>query len=633
MSAISAVWVRAAGMPVDPLRAPLESALEKYGPDCQRAVVADRVAVAYCGLHTLPEDRFDTQPLWSPDRSVCLVADVRLDNRSDLVRELQLAPAEELADSAILMSAWLRWGSGCLEHLIGGFAFAVWTPAQQQLFAARDHTGERPLFYCQTQEFFALCSTTQGLLALPGVPREIDESHIAAWIAGLQLEAGGSFYKGIHVVPPGHLLSVTPERFECKRYWHPLDAPLTRFKKNDEYAESMCEILDRAVEARLRSIKPVGSLLSSGLDSGSVTASAALLLGRQGKELTAFTSIPRPGFTGRALPGWVADEAGAAAEVCGLYPNIDHVLSDSRGKNLIPTMKSWIGVQDEPPGNAVNKLWFSAILDRAQQHGIGVMLEGAYGNLTISWSTWSILGNLFRRGHWLHLTRTIRSLHAHDALSVKTALRYSTRGLVPASLVRHFLSQGRQAPMLVTLLSDEWMRRFNVQERIFDSAYNPPLDPREEQAELFGHYDYGSLRVANEALTGIQLRDPTADRRIYEFCFSIPQEQYLAEGHSRSLIRRAMLGRLPDSVRLNYRRGLQAPDWNLSVAEALPQLRQDLPRFRESPLVSRALNLDAMQKLVDEWPTSGFDRMDVYAKWHTALVYAVGVAYFLLANE
>jgi asparagine synthase (glutamine-hydrolysing) len=194
MSAISAVWVRASGMSLDPLRVDLESALPAFGSDRRSSVSSGGVALSYCGGHNaLPEDRFDQQPLWSHDGSACLVADVRLDNRADLARELQLTKPEELADAAILLEAWLRWGSTCLDHLTGAFAFAVWTPSRQELFAARDHTGERPLFYTRSYEFFALSSTTRGLLALPGVSRNFNEAHLAEWLTGSRIAPALSF--------------------------------------------------------------------------------------------------------------------------------------------------------------------------------------------------------------------------------------------------------------------------------------------------------------------------------------------------------------------------------------------------------------------------------------------------------
>jgi asparagine synthase (glutamine-hydrolysing) len=90
---------------------------------------------------------------------------------------------------------------------------------------------------------------------------------------------------------------------------------------------------------------------------------------------------------------------------------------------------------------------------------------------------------------------------------------------------------------------------------------------------------------------------------------------------------------LPDSVRLRYTRGLQAADWYFPVAESLPQLRQDMQMFRKSAAVSSVLDLEALQRLIERWPQSGFERTEVYAQWHASLVSAISLAYFLAGNE
>ena len=113
------------------------STLEPYGRDHKCSWDNQRIALGANLSHSFPEDQFDQQPLWSQDRSVCIVADVRLDNRADLTRQLDLVHPETLSDSSILLTAWLRWGDSCLDHLLGAFAFAIWAPGRGQLFAAR----------------------------------------------------------------------------------------------------------------------------------------------------------------------------------------------------------------------------------------------------------------------------------------------------------------------------------------------------------------------------------------------------------------------------------------------------------------------------------------------------------------
>jgi asparagine synthase (glutamine-hydrolysing) len=131
----------------------------------------------------------------------------------------------------------------------------------------------------------------------------------------------------------------------------------------------------------------------------------------------------------------------------------------------------------------------------------------------------------------------------------------------------------------------------------------------------------------------MDLRDPTADKRVYEFCFSIPPEQYVAEGHSRSLIRRTLKGRVPDTTRLSYKRGLQGADWFLTISEALPALRAEVAAIEVSPAARQWIDIPRLSNLLESWPSSGYETAAVSNLWHNALTRAVSLGYFLRTHD
>jgi asparagine synthase (glutamine-hydrolysing) len=581
----------------------------------------------------LPEDRFDEQPLWNIDRTACLIADVRLDNRPDLARELGLQQPESLADSAILMAAWQRWGVTCVDHMVGAFAFAVWLPQRREVFAARDHVGERPLYYHRGKDLFGLASMPKGLLALPDVSRKFDESRVTDWMACVHPDWHKSFFTGIERVPPGHLLRITPDGVECRQYWHPAQAAPIRFRRDEEYAEALRESFDRAVEARLRTTTQVGSQLSAGLDSGSVTASAARLMAKQGRTLTAFTAVPRRDFNGQSQPWQLANEGPAAADVARMYPNVEHVLLDTSGVDLLATMKLWTDAMDEPVLNVVNVLWITAILQQAKQRGIGVMLEGASGNGTISFETWGILRRFFRRGRWLKLAQTAHSLRQRGDISLRAAARSSLAGLLPAPVSRALMPGDTEKDLYSPLLRAGLIERYGLRERIFENMYLEAEEPGAELSRFFERFDFAPIRAAAQAVAGIDLRDPTGDKRIYEFCLAIPPEQYVVGGHSRSLVRRAMKGRLPESTLQRYTRGHQGADWYLPMAEAVPEMRREADAIEQCDAARSAIDVARLNQLLDTWPQGGFEQKNVSMLWHQALTRALSMGYFLRSHS
>ena len=111
-----------------------------------------------------------------------------------------------MADSDLLLAAWQRWREQCVDHLSGAFSFAVWNQQEQHLFLARDHTGERPLFYASTANNFAFASMPKGLHRLPFVGAEVDEDYIARYLdAGQHSDRANDLSP--HAAPASRLLA------------------------------------------------------------------------------------------------------------------------------------------------------------------------------------------------------------------------------------------------------------------------------------------------------------------------------------------------------------------------------------------------------------------------------------------
>ena len=635
MGSICGVWTGGGKAPAGVLLERMLDAQAMYGP-LRRFAWSDSGPVALGGnlMHLLPEDPFDRQPLWTPDGSACLVADARLDNRGDLVRELGLTAPERMGDSEVLLAAWVLWGEGCLKHLLGAFAFAVWTPGRQELFAARDHVGERPLFYYRAKDFFALASMPKGLLALPGVYQGFDEERLVDALALSHPDWAKSYFTGVARVPLGHSLKVWPGGFECVAHWHPVDAKPTRFKRDEEYAEALLEILDRATAVRLRSPRAIGAQLSSGLDSSSVAASAARLLGTERKGLTAFTSVPRSdGFRGKGIPGRLVYEGPGAAEVAAMYPNIDHVLVDSTGYELLPDMKAWTDAMDEPAQNGVNLLWITAILEEGRRRGIGVMLQGVYGNATISADGWEAMPEMFRRGQWVRLFRLANNVRNRGERSFKASFASATNGLLPMFLRKRVKPGAMGVNLDFTAINPALAEKYRLVERTFRRLHADQPDVRTMRARFFERFDAAPLHAAMRARSGIDPRDPLGDKRVFEFCFSIPIEQYVAGGQSRSLARRSMKGRLPEATLARTVRGQQGADWYLTVAEALPAMREEMAAIARSPLARHYLDVERLQRLLETWPENGHEGDEVTDAWNYALTRGVTVGWFLRSHE
>jgi len=627
VSAIAGIWYLDRKPAISELQGILD-ALAMYGPDHQARLDLGEVALGRCLLSILPEDRFDQQPLVVVPEQSWLIADVRLDNRDELVRKvgLPLSTLYQSSDAAVLLAAWRRWGESCLQHLVGAFCFAVWDARARHWFLARDHVGYRPVFFHHSRGLFAFATMARGLMALPAIGASLDEEQLALQLALVPRAPDRTLFVGIQCLRPGHCLRVTADGVRTIQYWQPDDAPAIRFRTDQEYADALCERFDRVVSAQLRSTTGVASHLSGGLDSSSVTATAARLLGAHGQELLALTSTPRPEFVGRELKGRFGDEGPAAAMVAARYPNIRHLLVDTRRYSFLQVIQNNCQLDDRPIFNPTNGMWMNAIRDIVQQHSIEVVLVGQFGNATLSYLGMDAFSEWFRRGHWWTAVTLGSALVRNRHASFRTLLARTLRPSLPALLRPLFT---KQTELSFSLVHPRLVRELRLRQRSSTGWAGLGTDALVSARALFERGEIADANTGVQAGWRIDERDPTRDRRIMEFCFGIPPEQFLAGGQTRALVRRAMRDRLPAATLARRERGLQSADWHLSMAAERSGMARELARIEAAPIAQRCLDLARMRHLIEHWPADGFERPEVFAPWHLALTRGLSVGHFI----
>ena len=472
----------------------------------------------------------------------------------------------------------------------------------------------------------------KGILALPGVPRGIDEARMVAALALANPDPQHSFQSAVERLPQAWYLRVTPDSFESKPYWSPFDAKPIRFARNSDYEEALLEVFDRAVDARLRSITPISTQLSAGMDSSSVTASAARLLAARGQSLTAYTAVPRPGFLGKGFHGRIPDEGPGAAEVAALYPNLKHVCIDSSGIPLLSTLHEICDALDEPPQNGINLLWITAIHDAAIAAGSRVLLVGARGNATLSFTGLEALTVKFRRGRWLDLLGTTYRMRRGGYISWRNAFTQATFGLFPDPIYR-WLRRSGEFSVSYSPASKDALANHRIYERMLAEFYDNSGDINLERAIFFERFDDGSYNAASRALHRLDVRDPCSDKRLFDFCYAIPLDQFIVGDQPRSLVRRAMRGRLPASTLARTIRGQQGADWYLTMQEARPTFAAAAAEVESSPSAQRLLDLPRMRHLLETWPDSGLEEMENSLSYGDALCRFMTFGYFLARED
>jgi len=216
------------------------------------------------------------QPLSNEDGTVWIVFNGEIYNFLELRNEL-LAAGHRFrtsSDTEVIVHLYEQHGTDCVRHLRGMFAFAIWDQPKRRLFLARDHIGQKPLFFYHGNGVFAFASEIKALLSLNRVKVEMDPAAMNHLISLRYAPGTGTLFKGIHKLPAAHWMIFADGRVHTERYWQ-LDYIKKLTGKEDDVVAELKDRLLQTVESHLISDVPVGAFLSGGMDSSTVTAMMA----------------------------------------------------------------------------------------------------------------------------------------------------------------------------------------------------------------------------------------------------------------------------------------------------------------------------------------------------------------------
>jgi asparagine synthase (glutamine-hydrolysing) len=611
--------------------------LGQYGPDRSAIITAGDIGVVHVLMRMTPEDQFDRQPLRGPSGSL-ITADVRLDNRDDVLARIGIPARDAMAwaDSRVLLAAWEKLGDDIWPILRGPFAVAIWDPRSRTLTLARDHLGLNVVMWHRSERFFAFATMPNGLFALADVPRDLSEQKLADFLVLNHADHATTVYRNVFRVPPAHVMQVKADgSTKLRRYWSPAEIKPVRHRSDQAYADGLRECLDRAVRRQMRSAHPIGCLLSGGLDSSSVCVLAARALAEKNQRLVALTGVPRRGFDGPVPPGHYADETPYVDAIARAVRNIDVTYVSNDECNDFAELERFFIALQGPVRNPTNLGWMLALLRLARTQGRRVLLGGLYGNYTISWNGWSQAVAHLKRGRLRTAYRQWHLYYRRTSYSRWVALRkLFVEPLLPERLGNW---ADRRRPGRIAA----WQAHAAIRP---DFAAATAVDVRaqklghdflyrmrpDERLRGLAQVDYvGDWHAAEKAVTGVEVRDPTADIDVVSYCFGVPPEQYLAEGIDRSLIRRAMWGLLPQTVLTNRLSGLQAADWYEKLESQRGELARQIAELSESALARRVIDLKRLESAIKNWPTGGWHTSEVFQEYNLALTRGVAAGRFL----
>jgi asparagine synthase (glutamine-hydrolysing) len=280
--------------------------------------------------------------------------------------------------------------------------------------------------------------------------------------------------------------------------------------------------------------------------------------------------------------------------------------------------------------------WWHEIDRRARERGLTVMLTGANGNMSLTYSGLDALPELIaqrRPGAWLRQARlTVRA----GTMRWRGVLLYSFSPWMPGPFwnwlnkVRggYFEDVRRWSALNPTLLRG-LKRPARLRALGVDPYLRPSTDSFAWRVANLVDGDSGNFNKGTLGGWGVDLRDPTSDRRLVEFCLNVPAQQFIFNGTPRALARLALADRLPTEVLEETRRGYQAADWHEAFTAGRDQLSAQIDRLQAFQPAAETLDLARLRRLVENWPSEGWERVEVAEPYQIALLRGLALGHFL----
>ncbi|UAL46927.1 asparagine synthetase B [Sutcliffiella horikoshii] len=586
--------------------------LKKYYADDVGTIFEHNLFMGSHAQWITPESVGEKLPFYDQEKKLAITADAIIDNREELFEKLQIKNElrKKVPDSQIILTAYHKWGEDSVKHLVGDFAFVIWDERKQMLFAARDFTGTRSLYYTINKHQYAFCSVIEPLLTLNEVSKRLDEEWLAEYLAisGMidTIGASSTPIKNIVQLPPGHFITVSNRAVKVERYCMLSFDKKIKLKNDNEYVEAFQDVFNKAVQSRLRTHRSVGAQLSGGLDSGSVVSFAVRNMQEEKKALHTFSYVPTTDFVDFTPHYLRANESEyvnlTIKHVGGIKPNF---LSFDE-KNSYSEIDTMLEIMEMPYKFFENSFWLKGMFESAQEHDIGILLNGDRGNYTISWGNALVYyAELLKKLKWFKL---VNELNSYSKVSGGKRLRnIPILARISFPLLEQIFNQGSkaQSTSLQKIINPKFAKQTNIYEKlksvgIGETGWFDTTSIQEERKRLFERifpWNAGNTLTSKLSLKHVMWkRDPTNDLRVYQFCLSIPEEQYVKHGIDRYLIRRSTQNYLPNEVRLNNRiKGVQGVDWVHRMKPIWGEFISEVVEMLNNKAVMEFFNIDTLK--------------------------------------
>lgn len=546
-------------------------------------------------------DSRDLAPFRANNQTL-IIQYARIDNKNELCQKVDADTSISIQE--LIFMLYKKYSINFAKEILGDFAIAIWD--ENKLICATDIMNCRPIFYFNNETLFAFSTEIRALHALPEIKKEPNLVRIAnqALFDTFHIDQEfNSYFNNIHYLPGATVLVVDKNQFSKRPYWQIDITKELKLKNEDEYVEVFNEIFKNAIKCRTNVSSPIGVMLSGGLDSSAITAMTCKIFKEENRTLEAFCNVLPLDYTGTNQ-----DERKFIELLQTDNLNINYMSHALEGPfadlfNLINTVES--------PNYISQQYIHKAIGELLVKKNVRVLLDGVYGEIGPTHPDNHYFTRQFLQLNWINLLKESYSLaKQQDKPWAKLLFKRTIAPLIPNIIRELLLSSTRERTQNVGLpLQDDFIKKYSSlpsdYKKLRLKNHNHILNRKKNQQ--YGIIYKQQMHPLNCYMekSGVELLHPYLDRRILEFCISIPDNMYVKNGYLRYLIRRTMQGIMPDKICTRTTKAAFVPDYMERYQQDLGEVKKIFREIEKSPLASEIINLEKLSKMLETSTTPG----------------------------
>jgi asparagine synthase (glutamine-hydrolysing) len=550
------------------------TSMQHRGPDDKGIFIKpeNSIGLGHVRLSIIDLSQLGKQPMFSDDGRFIIVFNGEIYNYLELKFRLQALGFcfKSTSDTEVLLHAYQEWGTSCLDHLNGMFAFALHDVVRNTTFIARDRFGEKPFYYSQLpNNGFIFSSEIRSLIASKLIKPKLNRSVLPEFLAQQTVHYSNTLIENVYSLEPAHYILISKNTFEKKCYWQ---AQIKAVEINQEQAfRQVRDLFIDSVDKRLVSDAPLGAFLSGGIDSSILVGVAANI--NKTKFNTYTIAFDNPAFKDGYYSQIAANHFGT----------IHHEIKLSL-KDVLHEIPQALQSIDHPSADGVNIYLVSKAVKQA---GLKVALSGLGGDEIFGgYASFKQLSNLAKYNKyvkWLPqayrkgISNTIVNTHSSINLQKMSAYLQSDLSIESNyAITRQYFFNNQ-----IKELSKNTFDGYNISKENVPENYSYSTISKLEQ-NYYMHdvllRDTDQMSMANS----LEVRAPFLDYRLLELVLSIPNRHKTDSKINKSLFVNALIDFIPEELLYRPKQGFVMPFDHWMRNELNSYCKQKLTYLKEN---------------------------------------------------